>query len=119
MRLTRWLKGTNDQDGDGTKGGSVPEPKKRNRNMAKKPTTKRATKKKAAELAAAATTMATAPDPQTGGVGVVSDDTPTQAQVKKARKEAAEAQFAAADEKGAPTSAEIADTNLRLAARGY
>jgi hypothetical protein len=86
-----------------------------------KTTTKRTrtTKEQAAELDAAATTMATAPDPQTGGVSVISDDTPTQAQVRKARQATLENQFAEADGKGQPTSEEIVDTNLRLAARGY
>lgn len=78
-----------------------------------------AVREQEAAIEAQAVSMASAPDPQSGGVMVQTEDLPTPKQVKKAREAAQAEQFAAADEKGAPTAEQLADTRLSLAVRGY
>ncbi len=117
MTASRFTKGTLDHDGDGRKGGS-----RKGTTMAKdtKPAKRtRATKEQSEALAAAATERSTVPDPQSGGVSVVSEEQPSPAQVKKAQREALEAQFAEADGKGQPSTQDIQDARLGLVARGY
>lgn len=91
--------------------------------MAKEPAKAKAAKprlsasqreQKAAEQAAALA-MTAAPDPQTGQTMTRPDDMPSRKQVEEARKAALESQFAAADEKGAPSPEEVADVTLRRA----
>ena len=68
-------------------------------------------------LKAEAATMATVSDPQSGGVSMATDDTPSVAEVKAARKAAVEQQFAEADAKGSPEELEAIRIGQQV--RGY
>lgn len=105
--MPRFRKGTTDHDDDGRMGGSMKGDKTMakattKKAAAKKAPAKRVTKAERVDLEAERTAMATASDPQSGGAQVISDTKPSFAAVKKARKEAVEAQFAEADARGAP-----------------
>ena len=125
MAAPRFRKGTNDQDGDGEKGGSISQTEANRRasgdsRMAKTQSkrTAAAREQKAANEAEALA-MTAAPDPQTGQSMTRPGDKPSRKQVETARKSALEEQFAAADEKGAASLEDIRDATLSRAIRGY
>lgn len=69
-------------------------------------------------LKSEAVARASTNDPQSGGAMVAGPE-PTVAAVKRARKEATEAQFAEADAKGAPTLEELEEIRIGQEIRGY
>lgn len=69
-------------------------------------------------LKAEAMARASTNDPQSGGAMVAGPE-PTVAAVKKARKEAVEAQFADADAKGQPSAEELEEIRIGQEIRGY
>lgn len=113
--MARFRKGTLDHDGDGRKGGSMAKAasKASAKKVARKP---RQSAEDRARIAADAARMATTPDPQSGGVGLVSDEQPSAKAVIQARKQAVADQFAAADAAGDPA---IAEATLNRQIRGW
>ena len=83
-------------------------------------TTKKRTRKAPDQdaLKAEAVARASTNDPQSGGAMVAGEE-PSIADVKKAHKEAVEAQFAAADAKGSPTAEELEEIRIGQEIRGY
>jgi hypothetical protein len=98
--MTRWRKGTNDQDGDGRKGGSLP----KETTMTKKT----AAKKPAAAKTETPATEGSAHTPQTGMEPGASP---------KEQRAKLNEQFEAADEKA--RQAIIDETQVGLQVRGY
>lgn len=86
--------------------------------MAKKKTAPKQSTEQKAMIEQEQAALATAPDPQTG-MARVNDEQPTAKETIAKRKAAVDAQFAAADAKGAPSSDEIAEAALGRAIRGY
>lgn len=87
--------------------------------MAKAPAKKKAAatkREETAALKAEAIDRAIVTDPQSGGVGMMTEDEPSSAQVKAAKKAELEAQFAEADAKAA---AELEEVRVGLQVRGY
>lgn len=112
--MTRFKQGTLDHDGDGRMGGSM-----KGKVMAgKKKTAPRQSAEEKARVEQEQAALATAPDPQTG-MARVNDEQPAAKEALAKRKEAIDAQFAAADAKGAPTADEVAEATLGRAIRGY
>lgn len=126
--MARFRKGTTDHDSDGKMGGSLkgddtmaktPAKSTKRTTAARKTATKPRVSEEKAAIEAERIARATTSDPRTGGVQIVSDEKPTAAEVRRARKEAVEAQFAAADAKGAPSADELEEVRVQQQVRGF